>query len=205
MLRRCLCWCYSAKPAVFVRRLYSRHRTPSCVVLRHAFESHDARLRFGQRPAAARIDRVRALLDVFERATAVWTPEKQPFTRLPYLWIPRLRRLKLRAPAGRSLANQIRWRRRTASALCPAYTTQIRRLLMRCGCCRASTQFRRMSDAGGSTSSSSLERTSWTGRPRPSSRSRAVGTYPVVHELSVRLGRDARRPSNARRSAVRHQ
>ena len=34
-------------------------------------------------PAAARIDRVRALLDVFERATAVWNPEKQPFTRRP--------------------------------------------------------------------------------------------------------------------------
>ncbi len=35
-------------------------------------------------PMPTRIERVRALLDVFERAGSEWQPEKQPFSRRPF-------------------------------------------------------------------------------------------------------------------------
>ncbi len=75
-----------AKPVAFVRRLYSDDSGALAWFYDTLSGLDEARLRFATSallPAAARIDRVRALLDVFERAAAVWTPEKQPFTRRP--------------------------------------------------------------------------------------------------------------------------
>ena len=75
-----------AKPVAFVRRLYSDDSGALAWFYDTLSGLDEARLRFATSallPAAARIDRVRALLDVFERATAVWNPEKQPFTRRP--------------------------------------------------------------------------------------------------------------------------
>ncbi len=66
-----------AKPVAFVRRLYSDDSGALAWFYDTLSGLDEARLRFATSallPAAARIDRVRALLDVFERATAVGHP-----------------------------------------------------------------------------------------------------------------------------------
>jgi hypothetical protein len=75
-----------AKPSAFVRRLYADDTGTLAWFYDTLSGLDEPRFRFAtgaSLPAAARIDRVRALLGVFERVSAAWSPEKQPFNRRP--------------------------------------------------------------------------------------------------------------------------
>jgi hypothetical protein len=89
-----------AKPAAFVRRLFSD--TAGVLAWFYDAMTHldEPRLRFATSaslPPAARIERVRALLDVFERLGQEWQPEKQPFSRRPLDPVLTLTNLKINA------------------------------------------------------------------------------------------------------------
>jgi hypothetical protein len=76
-----------AKPTAFVRKLFSDESG----VLAWFYDSlsglDEPHFKFAtgaSLPIATRIDRARALLDLFERAGSEWSPEKQPFSRRPF-------------------------------------------------------------------------------------------------------------------------
>jgi hypothetical protein len=76
-----------AKPTAFVRKLFNDETG----VLAWFYDSlsglDEPHFKFATSaslPMATRIDRARALLDLFERAGSEWSPEKQPFSRRPF-------------------------------------------------------------------------------------------------------------------------
>ncbi len=76
-----------AKPSAFVRRLFSDDSGVLSWFYDTMSQLDEPRLRFATSASLAtpaRIERVRALLDVFERVGNEWQPEKQPFTRRPH-------------------------------------------------------------------------------------------------------------------------
>ena len=75
-----------AKPAAFVRRLFGDEHGQLAWFYDSLSQLDDTRLRFAlgaHLPAGARVDRARALLEVFENSGSEWRPESQPFTRRP--------------------------------------------------------------------------------------------------------------------------
>ncbi len=76
-----------ARPSAFLRRLYG-DEAGLLAWFYDAIAGLDApRLRFATSaalPTPARVERVRALLDVFEHVGNDWQPEKQPFSRRPF-------------------------------------------------------------------------------------------------------------------------
>ena len=75
-----------AKPGAFVRRLFGDESGLLAWFYDTIGSLDEPRMRFATSASlagTARIDRVRSLLEVFERAGADWHPEKQPFSRRP--------------------------------------------------------------------------------------------------------------------------
>ena len=75
-----------AKPAAFVRKLFDDEAGFRAWFYDSLAQLDPPRLRFAlglSLPPAARIDRLRALFDVFEKSGTDWRPEAQPFTRRP--------------------------------------------------------------------------------------------------------------------------
>jgi len=75
-----------ARPAAFVRRLFDDESGQRAWFYDALAQLDEARLRFAigaSLPAASRIDRIRALMDVFEHSGNEWRPETQPFSRRP--------------------------------------------------------------------------------------------------------------------------
>jgi len=76
-----------AKPAAFVRRLFGDESGLLAWFYDSLAALDEPHLRFAtsaSMPMPTRIDRVRELFDVFERAGSEWQPEKQPFSRRPF-------------------------------------------------------------------------------------------------------------------------
>jgi hypothetical protein len=76
-----------AKPSAFVRRLFSDDSGVLSWFYDTMSQLDEPRLRFATSASLAtpaRIERMRALLDIFERIGNEWQPEKQPFTRRPH-------------------------------------------------------------------------------------------------------------------------
>jgi len=76
-----------ARPSVFVRRLFGDDSGVLAWFYDAMAHLDEPQLRFATSAAlapAARVERVRALLDVFERTGNEWQPEKQPFSRRPH-------------------------------------------------------------------------------------------------------------------------
>ena len=76
-----------ARPAAFVRRLFGDEPGHLAWFYDALANLDEPRLRFATSaslPGPARIERVRALLDVFESIGNEWQPEKQPFSRRPF-------------------------------------------------------------------------------------------------------------------------
>ncbi len=76
-----------ARPAAFVRRLFGDESGDLAWFYDALANLDEPRLRFATSaslPAPARIERVRALLDVFESNGNEWQAEKQPFSRRPF-------------------------------------------------------------------------------------------------------------------------
>ena len=76
-----------ARPSAFVRRLFGDEAGLLAWFYTAVAGLDEPRLRFvtsASLPTAARIERMRALLDVFERVGNDWQPEKQPFSRRPF-------------------------------------------------------------------------------------------------------------------------
>ena len=76
-----------ARPAAFVRRLFGDESGHLAWFYDALASLDEPRLRFATSAALAgpaRIERVRALLDVFEGNGNDWHPEKQPFSRRPF-------------------------------------------------------------------------------------------------------------------------
>jgi hypothetical protein len=76
-----------AKPTAFVRRLFNDESGLLAWFYDSLCGLDEPHFKFATSaslPMATRIDRVRALLDVFERTGSEWTPEKQPFSRRPF-------------------------------------------------------------------------------------------------------------------------
>ena len=76
-----------AKPAAFVRRLFGDESGLLAWFYDAMAGLDEPRFRFAtsaSQPTSARVDRVRALLEVFERSGSEWVPEKQPFNRRPF-------------------------------------------------------------------------------------------------------------------------
>ena len=76
-----------ARPATFVRRLFGDEEGHLAWFYDTIASLDEPRLRFATSaslPAPARIERVRALLEVFEHNGNEWRPEKQPFSRRPF-------------------------------------------------------------------------------------------------------------------------
>jgi hypothetical protein len=76
-----------ARPAAFVRKLFGDDSGLLPWFYDTLANLDEPHLRFATSaalPMPARIDRLRALLDVFERAGAEWQPERQPFSRRPF-------------------------------------------------------------------------------------------------------------------------
>ena len=76
-----------ARPAAFVRRLYGDESGLLAWFYDTMMNLDEPHLRFATSaalPMPTRIDRVRALVDLFERAGSEWQPEKQPFSRRPF-------------------------------------------------------------------------------------------------------------------------
>jgi hypothetical protein len=76
-----------ARPAAFVRRLFGDEHGHLAWFYDTLASLDEPRLRFATSaslPGPARIERVRALLDVFEHNGNEWQPEKQPFSRRPF-------------------------------------------------------------------------------------------------------------------------
>lgn len=75
-----------AKPGAFVRRLFADESGLLAWFYDTIGSLDEPRMRFATSASlagTARIDRVRTLLEIFERAGSDWHPEKQPFTRRP--------------------------------------------------------------------------------------------------------------------------
>jgi hypothetical protein len=75
------------RPSAFVRRLFGDESGVLAWFYDAMAHLDEPRLRFATSaalPAPARAERVRALLDVFERIGKDWQPEKQPFSRRPF-------------------------------------------------------------------------------------------------------------------------
>jgi hypothetical protein len=75
-----------ARPAAFVQRLFGDDSGRRAWFYDALAQLDDARRRFAlgaTLPAASRMDRIRALLDVFEEAGEEWHAELQPFSRRP--------------------------------------------------------------------------------------------------------------------------
>jgi hypothetical protein len=75
-----------AKPAAFIRRLFDDEAGYRIWFYDSIAQLDPARLRFAlglSLPSAARVERVRALVEVFEHSGTEWRPELQPFTRRP--------------------------------------------------------------------------------------------------------------------------
>jgi hypothetical protein len=76
-----------ARPSAFVRRLFGDESGMLAWFYDAIANLDEPRLKFATSaalPTPARIERVRALLDVFEHAGSDWQPEKQPFSRRPF-------------------------------------------------------------------------------------------------------------------------
>ena len=76
-----------ARPSAFVRRLFGDESGLLAWFYDAIANLDEPRQRFATSaalPTPARIERVRALLDVFEHAGSEWQPEKQPFSRRPF-------------------------------------------------------------------------------------------------------------------------
>ena len=76
-----------AKPAAFVRRLFGDESGLLAWFYDVIASLDEPRFRFATSaalPISARVERVRALLEVFERSGSEWVPEKQPFNRRPF-------------------------------------------------------------------------------------------------------------------------
>jgi len=76
-----------ARPAAFVRRLFGDEPGHLAWFYDALANLDEPRRRFATSaslPGPARIERVRALLDVFESSGHEWQPEKQPFSRRPF-------------------------------------------------------------------------------------------------------------------------
>jgi hypothetical protein len=74
------------RPAAFVRRLFGDEHGHLAWFYDSLSQLDEPRLRFAlgeHLPPASRIDRARALLEVFSNAGSEWRPEIQPFTRRP--------------------------------------------------------------------------------------------------------------------------
>ncbi len=74
------------KPAAFIRRLFDDEAGYRIWFYDSLAQLDPPRLRFAlglSLPPATRIERVRALLDLFEHSGTEWRPEVQPFTRRP--------------------------------------------------------------------------------------------------------------------------
>jgi hypothetical protein len=75
-----------AKPAAFIRRLFDDEAGYRIWFYDSMSQLDPARLRFAlglALPPATRVDRARALLEIFEHSGTEWRPEVQPFTRRP--------------------------------------------------------------------------------------------------------------------------
>jgi hypothetical protein len=75
-----------AKPAAFVRKLFDDDSGFRICFYDALAQLDPARLRFAlslSLPPAARVERLRALFDVFEHSGTDWRPQTQPFTRRP--------------------------------------------------------------------------------------------------------------------------
>jgi hypothetical protein len=75
------------KPSAFVRRLFGDDAGVLAWFYDAMAHLDGPRQQFATSaalPAQARVERVRALLDVFERVGKEWQPEKQPFSRRPF-------------------------------------------------------------------------------------------------------------------------
>jgi hypothetical protein len=75
-----------AKPAAFIRKLFDDEAGFRVWFYDSLAQLDPARLRFAlglSLPPAARIERLRALVEVFEHSGTDWRPEPQPFTRRP--------------------------------------------------------------------------------------------------------------------------
>jgi hypothetical protein len=75
-----------AKPSAFVRRVFGDEHGHTAWFYDSVAQLDPHRLQFAlgaPLPASSRIDRTRALLDVFEHGGSEWRPESQPFTRRP--------------------------------------------------------------------------------------------------------------------------
>ena len=76
-----------ARPAAFVRRLFGDESGLLAWFYDTMMNLDEPHLRFATSaalPMPTRIERVRALVDLFERAGSEWQPEKQPFSRRPF-------------------------------------------------------------------------------------------------------------------------
>jgi hypothetical protein len=75
-----------ARPAAFVRRLFGDEQGQLAWFYDSLAQLDEHRLRFAlgtHLPAASRVERARALFDVFANGGSEWRPEAQPFTRRP--------------------------------------------------------------------------------------------------------------------------
>jgi hypothetical protein len=76
-----------ARPAAFVRKLFGDESGILAWFYDALANLDEPHLRFATSaslPMPTRIDRVRALFEVFERAGSEWQPERQPFSRRPF-------------------------------------------------------------------------------------------------------------------------
>ena len=217
-------------PAAFVRRLFG-DESGVLAWFYDAIAHLDApRLRFAlgaSLPAAARVERVRALLDVFERVGSEWQPEKQPFSRRPF--DPALTLAVIEVERGRHAC-----RARPARALGARFRATTRRRQMRRGRPRpvdasrrtrsgadrrgvaprpASIACRSMSGAGASTTFLFAQRVFAEQRPRrtrsSSTRCARTARFPSLMLTLERarrdVGRDDERGGRARAGAERHR
>jgi len=97
-----------ARPAAFLRRLFGDEAGLLAWFYDAIANLDEPRVQFATSaslPTPARVERMKALLDVFERVGSDWQPERQPFSRRPF--DPALTLAVLRVDATGTLAGPI--------------------------------------------------------------------------------------------------